>query len=244
MKNDFKHKVVVITGATGGIGRALAWRFATAGARIALVDLYKRQLDALQLQVERSGTDVISIQCDITDMEACESCIRQAKEYFGGIDVLINNAGVTHYSAFAETDMSVFRKVMEVNYFGTLNCTRAALQSLIERKGMIITMSSILGKTTGEHMSGYSASKYALHGLFGALRAELQESGVHVMIACPGRMDTGLNKHAMAGNGSTIEVPGIVSDVQPNDVAEAIFVAAQKNKNLVEYTGDSWLSRL
>ncbi len=244
MKSDFKHKVVLITGATGGIGRALSWRFATAGARIVLVDLCEEQLSAFQFQVERSGTDVISIQCDITDMEACNNCIEQATEHFGGIDVLINNAGVTHYSPFSETDMDVFRKVMEVNYFGTLNCTKAALESLIERKGMIITMSSILGKTTGENMSGYSASKYALHGLFGALRDELQDSGVHVMIACPGRMDTGLNKHAMAGDGSTIEVPGIVSEIQPNDVAEAILAAAQKNKNLVEYTGGSWLSRL
>lgn len=244
MKNDFKHKVVVITGATGGIGRALSWRFATAGAKIVLVDLCEQQLSALQNQVERSGTDVISIQCDITDMNCCMKTVQKAKEHFGGIDVLINNAGITHFSTVQETELDVFRKVMEVNFFGTLNCTKAALDSLIERKGMIITMSSMLGLTPRVSMSGYSASKHALHGLFDALRAELIEQGVHVMIACPGRTDTGLNKNALSGNGGIVEVPHKMAEVQPNEVAEAIFQGAQKNKRIVVRASGSMLSQL
>ncbi len=182
MKNDFKHKVVVVTGATGGIGRALSWRFATAGARIVLIDLDLEQLSALQNQVERSGTEVLSIECDITDFERCQVAMQQVVDQFGGIDVLINNAGISHQSKFAETDMCVFRRVMDVNYFGAIHCTKAALESLVQRHGMIISLSSTGGFAPMLGRVAYSASKHALHGLFESLRVELKEKGVRVMI--------------------------------------------------------------
>lgn len=236
MEYDFKYKVVVVTGATGGIGRALSWRFAKAGARIVLIDLDQEQLLALQNQVERSGVEVMSLVCDIVDKERCIQAVREIEERFGGIDVLINNAGIGHHSLFEQTRTEVIRKVMEVNFFGTLNCTKAALASLIQRKGMIITMSSILGYSPMICLSGYSASKHALHGLFNSLRAELQNDGVHVMIVCPGKTETDLRKHLLSGEGDIIEVERSRLEAPPNEVAEAVFRGASKKKRLVVHS--------
>lgn len=235
MKIDFKHKVVVVTGATGGIGRALSWRFASAGARIVLIDLDEAQLSAVQNQVERSGADVLSIVCDITDYQKCQAAMQQVMDHFGGIDLLINNAGVSHRSRFEDTELSVFERVMAVNYFGTLHCTKAALPSLIERKGTIVTLSSTGGFAPMIGRVGYSASKHALHGLFESLRLELKEKGVHVMMVCPGTTATDMHKSMLAGDGSTISIP--LGDAKkmatPQEVAEAIFHGAQHHRRIV-----------
>ena len=235
MKNDFKHKVVVVTGATGGIGRALSWRFATAGARIVLIDLDTEQLSALQNQVERSGTEVLSIECDITDYERCQAAMQEVVDRFGGIDVLINNAGISHHSQFPETDMSVFREIMEVNYFGAIHCTKAALDSLVQRHGMIISMSSTGGFAPMLGRVAYSASKHALHGLFESLRVELKESGVRVMIVCPGATATDMRKTTMDGAGNPLELPtdAAGSVASPPDVADAVYRGAVDNRRIL-----------
>ncbi len=235
MKNDFKHKVVVVTGATGGIGRALSWRFATAGARIVLIDLDMEQMSALQNQVERSGTEVLSIECDITDYERCQAAMQQVVDRFGGIDVLINNAGISHQSQFSETDMAVFRQIMEVNYFGAIHCTKAALDSLVQRHGMIISLSSTGGFAPMLGRVAYSASKHALHGLFESLRVELKDKGVQVMIACPGATATDMRKTTMDGAGNVLELPADAagSVASPPDVAEAIFRGAVNNRRIL-----------
>jgi len=244
MKVDFKHKVVVVTGATGGIGRALSWRFASAGARIVLIDLDEEHLPAVQNQIERSGADVLSIVCDISDNQQCQQAIQQAVDHFGGIDLLINNAGVSHHSRFEDTDLSVFERMMEVNYFGALYCTKAALSSLIERKGGIITLSSTGGFAPMIGRVGYSASKHALHGLFESLRLELMEKGVQVMMVCPGATATEMHKHMLAGDGSTISIPAKASHklATPQEVAEAIFHGAQYNQRLVIHSKMSKMS--
>lgn len=243
MKNDFKHKVVVVTGATGGIGRALSWQFAKAGARIVLIDLEMEQLLALENQVERSGTEVMSIECDITDYERCQTAMQEITDRFGGVDVLINNAGIVNFSLFHDTQIDVIREIMEVNFFGTINTTKAALSSLIERKGMIITLSSLHGLIPMVAMSSYSASKYALHGLFDSLRVELNEKGVHVMLACPGRTETDLNIRALGGDGTPVKIPRRTSTQFPGEVAEEIFLAAQRNRRLVINSGSSKLTQ-
>lgn len=244
MKIDFKHKVVVVTGATGGIGRALSWRFASAGARIVLLDLDEEQLSAVQNQIERSGADVLSIVCDISDAQQCQHAVQEVVDHFGGIDLLINNAGVSHRSRFEDTDLSVFERMMAVNYFGTLYCTKAALPSLIERKGAIITLSSTGGFAPMIGRVGYSASKHALHGLFESLRLELKEKGVHVMIVCPGATATDMHKSMLAGDGSIISVSAGNTQkmATPQEVAEAIFHGAQHQNRLVIHSRMSKLS--
>ncbi len=137
--------VVAITGAASGIGRALARRYASSGARLGLFDLDVTGLDALAAELAEGGTDVHAVACDVTRWEDCESAIDSIIDLYGGVDVLINNAGITHVSSFADTDVTVVRRVMEVNFFGALYCTRAALAALVARRGLVIVISSVAG---------------------------------------------------------------------------------------------------
>ncbi len=235
MKVDFYRKVVVITGATGGIGRALAQRFARARSRLALIDLDEQQLASLSYRLEKMGVEARGYACDITDQNKIREIINVIIHHYGGIDVLINNAGITHRSLFVDTELDVFKQVMEVNYFGALNCTKCALESLIQRRGHIITMSSMAGFAPQFLRSGYSASKYALHGLFESLRTELARDSVKVMIVCPGFTATDMNRNALRGDGgvvaSSFSLFGRIAS--PVEVAESIFKGAQHCKKLL-----------
>lgn len=246
MKGDFYRKVVVITGATGGIGRALSQRFAHARTKLALIDLDLEQLSSLANRLEEMGIEVAYFECDITDEQRTREVFNNIIHQFGGIDVLINNAGISHRSRFVDTDLAVFRKVMEVNYFGALHCTKAALDSLVHRKGQIITLSSMAGFSPTFGRSGYSASKYALHGLFESLRTELKDSGVDVMIVCPGFTATDINKTALTGDGgvasSGFSLVGRVAS--PVEVADAIFIGAHDGKKLLVLSNVGKIARV
>lgn len=245
---SFKRKVVVITGAAGGIGRALSSRFAAAGAHLLLLDILKPQLDALAQQFNHLGGQVMALPCDVTDEQAVQAAMQKANHHFGGIDVLINNAGITHRSTFADTEVAVFRRIMDVNFFGALNCTRAALPSIRERQGMIITLSSLAGVSPQLWRSGYSASKHALHGLFESLRVELEEEGVpvHVMMVCPGFTATDINKNALQGDGTPARDRGVLVGrvASPATVADCIYRGALKRKRLLVLSNVNRLARV
>jgi NAD(P)-dependent dehydrogenase (short-subunit alcohol dehydrogenase family) len=232
---DFANKTVVITGATGGMGRALCRRFGQAGAKIALLDLQLEPLEAFAHELDDAGIQTLALPCDVIDEQACRSAMQKIDESFGGIDVLINNAGITHRSAFAKTQMQVFRQVMEVNFFGALHCTQAALPALLASRGMIIVMSSIAGFSPLFGRSGYSASKHALHGLFESLRTELSDKGVRVMMVCPGFTATNIERNALDGDGGPTMHPRSTTGkiATPEEVAEAIYRGAVKNKRLL-----------
>src|SRR3990167_8169051 len=140
----YEHKVVLVTGGCSGIGRALVLRFAQAGARLVIFDLQQTELDSLlQLVRDQHNVEALGLCCDVADPLAVQQAVAQVLEQFGGIDVLVNNAGISHRSSFAETELGVFERVMAVNYFGALHCTKAALESLITRRGQIIVLSSL-----------------------------------------------------------------------------------------------------
>ena len=243
----FQRKVVLITGGCAGIGRALAVRFAQAGARLVLLDLDQAALDSLaQHLAEHHNAQVLALRCDIADAAAVRAAVALAVERFGGIDVLVNNAGITHRSAFAETDLAVFERIMAVNYFGALHCTQAALPSLLARRGQLIVMSSLSGFAPMLNRSAYNASKHALHGLFDTLRLELEGSGVNVMLVCPGFTATDIRKRALVGDGSVISqpIPFVGKVSSPQDTAEAIFQAAVRRKRLLVHSNVNWLARL
>ncbi len=227
--------VVAITGAAGGIGRALARRYARSGARLGLLDRDAAGLTALAAELAEGGTDVHAVACDVTRREDCESAIDSILDVFGGVDVLINNAGITHVSAFADTDVDVVRRVMDVNFFGALHCTRAALVSLVARRGLVVVLSSVAGFSPLAGRCAYSASKHALHGLFETLRSEQRESGLGVMLVCPSFTRTEIDAHALSGDGRALRAPrgvyGRLAD--PDDVADAIFRAALRRRRLL-----------
>ncbi|MDQ7054789.1 MAG: SDR family oxidoreductase [candidate division KSB1 bacterium] len=232
--ND-RDKVVVITGAGGGLGSAMAKRFAEAGASLALLDIRLEAAQAVARELEPLCRQALALACDVTDPEQCRQAIEAALQHFGRIDVLINNAGITHRSAFGETEVHVFRKVMDVNFFGALYCTRFALRALHESRGQIIVISSVAGFAPLYGRSGYAASKHALHGLFDSLRTELRGSGVHVMLVCPGFTDTGIEHRALDADGSITRHPRSTTGrvARPDEVAEAVFHAARRRKRLV-----------
>jgi short-subunit dehydrogenase len=171
-------------------------------------------------------------------------------ERFGGVDVLINNAGLVHRSAFRDTDVDVFRRVMEVNYFGSLNVTKAMLDSLVARRGLIIVVSSIAGLSPLYGRSGYSASKHALHGLFESLRSELEGSGVEVLMVCPSFTRTAFEQRALDARGGRVRRgrSKLGSEATPEFVAESVYRAALRHRRLLVLSPvgklSIWLSHL
>ena len=251
MKRDtFKSKVVVVTGASSGIGFALCKRFAHGGAKICLLDVDEKTLKRAEGDLVNSGADCLGIICDVSNRDQCEDSIQKVMDRYGGIDVLINNAGITQRGAFVDTRISVFEKVMGVNFFGSLYCTKAAIQTLIQRKGLIIVNESVAGLAPLLGRTGYSASKHALHGLFTSLRTEIRPSGAHVMIVCPGFVKTNLQTRALGGNGQVTDHPQSTVGGQdtPEETAEAIYVGAVKRKHLLVLTPvgkiSYWISRI
>ncbi|MCK5695300.1 MAG: SDR family oxidoreductase [Desulfobacula sp.] len=235
---NFKNKVALITGGASGIGLAACWELAKQGARIAMLDMDEKALEVQQQEFLNYGYTILTMECDVTKEKACQSVINQVLKKFGQIDILFNNAGITQRGLFEATDTAVFKKVMDVNFYGSLYCTKAALPGLIQTKGIIIVNESIAGVAPLLGRTGYSASKHALHGLFTSLRCELRHKGVHVMIVCPGFIRTNLQTRALGGDGkiATHEQTTIGKEDTPENVARQIVKAIAKKKNILVLT--------
>jgi NAD(P)-dependent dehydrogenase (short-subunit alcohol dehydrogenase family) len=216
----FKDKVVVVTGGASGIGLATAREFARQGAKIAVLDMDVDALGKMKICIK---TPILCLVCDVTDLSLVYKAMNTIIHTFGHIDILFNNAGITQRGLFKDTDVAVFKQVMAVNFFGALYCTKAALPSLLHRKGTIIVNESIAGIAPLVGRTGYSASKHALHGLFTSLRCELRANRVHVMVVCPGFIRTNLQKRALGPDGKI--AAHARTRVGPEDTAEN--VAAQ-----------------
>ena len=232
---EISGKTVLITGATGGMGRAFCRALGEAGAAIAMLDVDENSLRDFAEELTASGIKTAFASCDIRDAAACQIAIEQLAAHFGGIDILMNNAGITHRSLFSETQIEVLEKVMAVNYFGAVNCTKAALPYLRQSKGTIVVTSSIAGFTPLLGRTGYSASKYALHGFFESLRTELIDDGVKILLVCPGFTATGIENRALSGDGSITKRQWSTTGKihQPADVANAIINGIRKEKRLL-----------
>lgn len=232
----FKDKVVMVTGGASGIGLAVCCEFAGQGAKIAMVDMDGPALERAKSQFKDKGWDLLALMCDVTLQKECEQTVQKIIEHFSGIDVLFNNAGITQRGLFKDTRISVFEKVMAVNFFGSLYCTKAALPSLMEKKGCIIVNESVAGIAPLLGRTGYSASKHALHGLFTSLRCEMRACEVHIMIVCPGFIRTNLQQRALGadGNIATHAQTKIGSEDTAENVARQIVNGVkQKKANLV-----------
>ena len=198
MAGYFENKVVVVTGGTDGIGRALIDQLIPLGAKVATCGRHYDKLYNLQMQY--SNVMLHAVTCDVSVEKECQRFIESTVNTFGGIDILINNAGVSMRALVKDLDVEVIRKVMDVNFFGAVYCTKFSLQHVIERKGSIVGISSIAGYRGLPGRSGYSASKFALQGWLESLRTELLEDDVNVMWVSPGFTTSNIRHAALNEN--------------------------------------------
>ncbi len=200
MADFFKNKVVAITGGSDGIGKALVHDLLSKGASVSTCGRHHDKLYALQ--TEFPSYPLNTVVADVASENDCRHFIKTTVDAFGGIDILINNAGISMHGLIKDTEVDVLRRVMDINYFGTVYCTKFALPTLMERKGIIVGVSSIAGYRGLPGRSGYSASKFALQGWLEAIRTELMDDGVHVMWVCPGFTTSNIRNVALNEKGA------------------------------------------
>lgn len=197
-----KNKVVIITGASSGIGLALAKEFARQGSKVVLAARSTDKLKSVEDELSQQGTEVISVTTDVSKEEDCQNLVAKAVEKFGRIDILINNAGLSMRALFKDVELSVLKQLMDVNFWGTVYCTKYALPYLLESKGSVTGISSIAGFIGLPARTGYSASKFAMHGFLETLRVENLKTGLHVLIAAPGFTASNIRQTALTDHGS------------------------------------------
>lgn len=233
-----KDKVVIVTGASSGIGKATAIECAKQGARVVLAARSKEDLILVKNEIELSDGLCIMSESDVSSEDSCKKLIEFAIEQYGRIDILINNAGISMRALFEHIDLQSFKKVMDVNFWGTVYCTKFALPHLLETKGSVVGVSSIAGYLGLPARTAYSASKFAMQGFLNALRNENLKTGLHVLVACPGYTESNIRKRALNSKGeSQEESPLNESKIMPaNMVARLIVSAINKRKRSLVLT--------
>ena len=207
---SFANKTIVLTGASDGIGAEIARQLAPAGARLVLAARNEDKLNAVAFRCRKAGADILVVPTDVADQQQCQRLATQAAERFGGIDVLINNAGLSMHEMFDQiTDLSTFDRLMRVNFFGAMWCTHAALPALKASRGLIVGISSLAGKTGVPGRTTYCASKFAMNGFFEALRIELRQTGVDVTMVFPGVVATEIRRNGLNAGGERADVSGL-----------------------------------
>lgn len=249
-RRELRGTVVLVTGAAGGLGAALCRGFAARGARVAAMDVDAARLDALVGELRGGGAEALALPGDITDAQACAAGVAATQTHFGALDGLVNNAGISARSLLADTDPAVIRRVMDVNFFGAANLTRAALDAVLASRGFIVAISSVAGFAPLTGRTAYAASKHALHGFFDSLRSEVEGAGVGVTVVCPSFIRTGIGAAASDGSGVPASGPRITTggESMPEDIAARILDAIAAGEPLLLPDATSrkawWLSRL
>ena len=241
MSNKLNGKVVIITGASSGIGEAMAREYAAMGAKVVLGARQSDKLQSLADEITAKGGKVAWSTTDVTKMEDCEQLIKTAVDAFGGIDVLICNAGISMRALFDDLDLSVLHRLMDVNFWGTVYCTKYALPYLQQSKGSLVGISSVAGLNGLPGRTGYSASKFAMTGFLETIRVENLKKGLHVMVACPGFTASNVRFSALTADGSqqgsTPREEGKM--MTPEQVAHIVArgIARRKRLCLMEWEG-------
>ena len=196
-----KDKVVIITGASSGIGKSCAEVFSKAGSHVVIASRNADKLGLVESELKMNGS-VLKVIADVSKEEDCRRLVDETLKHFGRIDVLINNAGLSMRALLEEVNLNVLRELMDVNYWGTVYCTKYALPHLLKNKGSITGISSIAGKKGLPGRSGYSASKFAMEGFLESVRIENMKKGIHVLVVCPGFTATGIRTASLSKDGS------------------------------------------
>jgi len=237
-----KDKVVIITGASSGIGKALAFEFARRGSKIVLAS----RSGVADPGLLEFPSGILDLRIDVTRENDCESLVKQTLERFGRIDILVNNAGISMRALFTEVDLDVIRQVMNTNFWGTVYCSKYALPYLLESKGSLVGVSSIAGYKGLPGRTGYSASKFAMQGFLEVIRIENMKKGLHVLIACPGFTASNIRKVALSKDGTSQgETPLDESKLMPAEVvARRIIHAIETKKDRLTLTTQGKLTVL
>jgi len=226
-------KVAIITGASSGIGKSLAFELAKRGCNLVLAARQYVTLCEIAQSIEKEyAIKAVAIQCDVTVEEECALLIKQTLITFQKIDILVNNAGISMRALFKDVEIDVLKKVMEVNFWGTVYCTKYALPEILKTKGSIVGISSIAGYKGLPGRTGYSASKFAMNGFLDTLRVENLHTGVHVLTACPGFTASNIRNTALAADGTQQGESTLEEDkMMTSDEAAAIIARGIENRD-------------
>jgi short-subunit dehydrogenase len=201
----FRDNVVIITGASSGIGRELAYQLSEQGAWLALAARDAPQLETVAVECRRRGGRAVCIRTDVSAQSQCQALVTRSVQEYGRIDTLINNAGVSMWGGFSEIrDPAFLESIIRVNYMGSVYCTYYALPYLKQGRGRIVGISSLAGKTGVPTRTGYAASKHAMAGFFDSLRIELAQDGVSVTMIYPGFVRTEIRARAIGADGQPV----------------------------------------
>lgn len=235
-------KVMLITGASSGIGKALAIESAKLGYNLALLARNEENLNLVAAECTQFGAEVVCHIGDVSLFEDCEKFVSNALQHFGRIDVLMNNAGISMRAIFPETDIAVLKHLMDVNFWGTVYCTKLTLPHLLKQKGSVVAVSSVAGFKGLPARTGYSASKFAVNGFMESLRCENLHTGLHVLIACPGYTSSNIRKNALNHLGkSQAETPLDESKLMtPEEVAKRILKGLKAKRRYIIMTPLGW----
>lgn len=246
MKSTFQGKTAIVTGAGSGIGKSIAEAFAMQGTNVVLAARSVDKLNELAQQLQKHAVGVLVVSCDVSDENQCKDLIEKTLAHFGQIDFLINNAGISMRELFINSSPDVLKRLMDVNFWGTVYCTKYALPYLLKNKGSVTGVSSIAGYKGLPARTGYSASKFAMQGFLESLRIENLKTGLHVLIACPGFTASNIRNVALKGDGSAQgESPRDEANMmQPEEVANEILLAIHKRKNTLVLTTQGKLTVL
>ncbi|GAA4790548.1 SDR family oxidoreductase [Olivibacter ginsenosidimutans] len=241
------NKTIIITGASSGIGLALAKHLASKGANLVLGARKYISLCEIAEQLEKEyRVRAVAVACDVSNEEDCKQLINQALLTFGRIDVLINNAGISMRALFKDLDLTVLKQLMDVNFWGTVYCTKYALPSLLEHGGSVVGVSSIAGYRGLPGRTGYSASKFAMNGFMESLRVENLKTHLHVMLACPGFTASNIRNTALNQDGQQFGETSMEEEkmMTAEEVAERIVKGIAQRKRTLILTGQGKLAVL
>jgi short-subunit dehydrogenase len=233
-------KVVIITGASSGIGKACAYVFSGQGAKVSLAARNEEKLKQIEYDLKEEKSEVLTLKTDVSNEDDCKKLIEETVKTFGRVDVLVNNAGISMRGLFEDIQLEVLEKLMNVNYWGTVYCTKHALPYLLDARGSVVGVSSIAGFQGLPGRTGYSSSKFAMHGFLETLRVETLKQGLHVMIAAPGFTSTEVRKSALGPDGQAQgESPRDETKMMsPEKVAEIISKGIKKRKRTIVMTSE------